>query len=160
MQKSILIAATTALTLLISSIATPILANETNRKAQRVCAFIDKNASNSRWTRRDETAKMRFYAKYQVRAGYQVRDKTMGSNKQIELTYGESPKCEDVFIENDHVGIETKDGLYYWKFKHAIKVGLQYGGDCEFSYQPSKTVYVTIHHRRGDLINPWSCYIH
>lgn len=122
---------------------------------QSVCIAIDKNASNSRWTRRDETAKMHIYARYENTdpgklSFFAQKFKDVDDNGLVELNYGKAAVCKNVPVPNFLTDRK-------WKFNGNIKIGVQYGGDCKFKYQRGKTVNVTIHKRRGNLVEPWSC---
>lgn len=124
--------------------------------SQRVCVVIDKNAHNSIWTKRDNTAKFHLYGKYKNSAPSLYRRSTYrysGSNKFWELRYGQKEVCENVPL------VHRLFRNSAWIFDNKIMVGVQYGGDCEANYDPKKTIYATIHHRRGNLIEPWSCTI-
>lgn len=150
MQKSIL-----SIAIFLASIFAPQVVFAEN-PPQKFCVALDKNAHNSIWTRRDNTAKFKVVAKYINRGGernrFLVKDKQQFvSTKTYELHYGQPPICSSILptivIRNDPK----------WRFGYKVKLETQYGGNCEVRYSPTRVINFTIHHRKGDLVNPWSC---
>lgn len=119
---------------------------------QKFCISIDPKAKNSRWTGRDNTAKMQVKGEYRSFSTY--RKVLLGPSRMIEAYYNYHPHCESFQVDGWTPPRTVNDT---WHFNSKFRVGLQYGGDCWFDYAFNKTVHITIHHRRGDLVNPWSC---
>lgn len=120
---------------------------------QKICFIIDRNAHDSKWTRRDSSANLTIITKY---------GRTVDGKKQVQwntnrqwyhIEYNKPPVCTEVRVPKNR-------SYTNWEFLGEVGIDVQWGGNCYFKYSRDKTVNVTIHHRKGDLFNPWSCAIH